>query len=512
MDKIVRLHEKILDHLLKLRKIEQNLYFVPRKINNQQRLDKGYWFIGNEYYLNLSFWNGMDWKEKIHNIGFVVLDDKHTYIELSAQDSDSKTAFLNELAQNIGGFHKDSSKNKWFKFYPQRDIIKNLDNFIKEIKPQIDALIIKRRPTGITLVDIDFYNKYSDKIKSLREKQILYGVKNKLTRICWNTENWKFPSGSSGKSISAETYEAKQGYGHEEWLLDKSKLINSYHYAFLQPLFIKSNKHVNKIYNINLFTINNLSKKYFVGIIKNVECISKDESKRIYDFYKTKGWLGNMKKDIERVNADHKQFMSTSPQDFFNIRFKFGDLKQPDELIEISDFDSNITTNHYKLLPQKSEILFAATSENPEDEKEGNKKSTSKRKKVFNSECEYDPYHDKIQNALYELLKKRDKNQYKKVYIEKGRVDVKAKTINDTWHYFEVKTDNPKLSIRKGLGQILEYSCYPDTNKAEKLIIVADEAPNKDVTDYLKHLRSNFNIPLTYRYFNLDENDLSDDY
>lgn len=509
MEKIVRIHEKILDHLLRLRKKDSGLYFVPRKINNKERLDKGYWFLGNEYYLNLSFWNGEDWKEKIHNIGFVVLKDKTSFIELSAQDSSDKAKFLSKIALKLGSFKKEGNKNKWFKYYSGTNYIENLNDFILNTKPTIDKLINNDKPDGIKLLDSSFFKKYGKQIIEGREKQIEFGSKNKLSKICWNTENWKFPSGSQGKSVSTESYEAGTGYGHEEWLLDKSKLVDGYHYAFLQPLNIKTDKHEGENYNISLFTINNLNKQYFVGEIKNVECIDTDESIRVFNICKAKGWIEKMREDVERVGANYQKFNETSPGFFFNIRFKFNDVLQPDDLFEVAENDINITTNRYKLLPRKAEIILG--TDNDEDETEGNKKNTNKRRKVFNSDCEYDPYHDQMQNAIFELLK-TSKYDYKKVYIERGRVDLKAKTQQDTWHYFELKTDNPKQSIRKALGQILEYSYFPDTEKAEKLIIIADEEPNEDVIKYLAHIRDKFNLPISYRHFNLDTYELSDDY
>lgn len=71
-------------------------------------------------------------------------------------------------------------------------------------------------------------------------------IENKISKICWNSEGWKFPSGSKGKSVVSESYETKYGFGHEEWLFDKSRMIDGYHYAFLQPLNLKTDKHVAK--------------------------------------------------------------------------------------------------------------------------------------------------------------------------------------------------------------------------------------------------------------------------
>lgn len=336
------------------------------------------------------------------------------------------------------------------------------------------------------------------------------GSVNKISRICWNTKRWKFPSGSEGKSVFVNAYEADAGYGHEEWLFDKSRTLEGYHYAFLQPLNLKTDRHINKTYNISLYTVNNLNRRYYVGEIKNVKCITRVESKKIYDIYKERNWLKQMKADVERVGSNCEKFIKTEPEIFFNIKFRFSDVYQQEELVEIDSNDSNITTNRYKLLPQETVIRIGTVDD--EDETEGNKKSTNTRKKIFNSECEYDPYHDQMQNAIYDLLKTSKQYDYKRVYIEKGRVDIKAITKENAWHYFELKTDNPKQSIRKALGQIMEYAYFPDMEKAEKLIIVADEEPNQEVIKYLQYIRKKFNLPLTYRSFNIDTNVLSEDY
>ena len=105
-------------------------------------------------------------------------------------------------------------------------------------------------------------------------------MENKISKICWNSEGWKFPSGSKGKSAASNSFEAEYGYGHEEWLFDKTRMVQGYHYAFLQPLNLKSDKHVGKTYNLLLYTITD-GTKYFVGEIKNAECVSKKESKKI---------------------------------------------------------------------------------------------------------------------------------------------------------------------------------------------------------------------------------------
>lgn len=334
-------------------------------------------------------------------------------------------------------------------------------------------------------------------------------IEDKIAKICWNSEGWKFPSGSKGKSVASTSFEVMHGYGYEEWLFDKSRIIDGYHYAFLQPLNLKSNKHVRKIYNIFLYAITN-GIKYFIGNIKNVYCISKTESKGIYMIYKRNGWLTEMAEDIERAGAKPMAFRNEKPERLFNIRFKFADLSKPDEAEEISEKDINITTTRYKLLPKLSNFKIVVDYEKGNGQ--GKLKNTSTRKRIYKGGISFDPYHDKMQNALYLLLEKKYKNEYKSIYIEKDRVDVKAKTHANKWHYFEIKTDIPRLSIRNALGQIMEYSYWPNLDRATKLIIVSDNAPNRNTKKYLAHIRNKFRIPVFYRFFDLEKNFLSDDY
>ena len=199
---------------------------------------------------------------------------------------------------------------------------------------------------------------------------------------------------------------------------------------------------------------------------------------------------------------------------------KFDNIKLRTTIIPLNETEYNIILElENKIIVGDDKTQEKIKTENivnvnvkEENEMEGNKKNINKRRKVLNSESEYEPYHDQMQNAIFELLKTSKRYDYKKVFIEKGGVDIKAKTRHDTWHYFELKTDNPKQSIREALGQILEYAYFPDTNKAEKLIIVADDKPSADVKKYLDHIRNKFNLPIAYRYFDLDKNELSDDY
>lgn len=352
-----------------------------------------------------------------------------------------------------------------------------------------------------------------ERLKKLQEafssdKEVV--VENKIARISWNSEGWKFPSGPPGKSSDPNSYEAKHGYGHEEWLFDRSRIIDGSHYAFLEPLNVESGKHFGKVYNISLFTINGSGQKLYVGDIKNAICISKDEAERIYRTYEKNGWIKEMADDIRRAGADPGVFTKSLHQYIFNVKFRFEDVNKLDELEEISKDDKNITTNRFKLLTKKNDFLV--NKENVGDESEGKDRDESKRKVVLKKEIEYDPYHSKMQNTLKRILKEFYKGEYDKVCIEKGRIDIKARTKYKKWHYFEIKTDTPKICIRSGLGQIMEYAYWPDSEKAERLIIIGDTSPNSETKRYIEHIRNKFHIPVYYRKLDITEGTLSENY
>jgi len=59
---VQRLHEVLFKNLYERYQENKEFLFTVRQKNNKERLDKGYWFIGDDNYLITSFWSGKDWK------------------------------------------------------------------------------------------------------------------------------------------------------------------------------------------------------------------------------------------------------------------------------------------------------------------------------------------------------------------------------------------------------------------------------------------------------------------
>jgi hypothetical protein len=197
-----------------------------------------------------------------------------------------------------------------------------------------------------------------------------------------------------GKSPSADAYEKIVGYGHEEWLLDKSKIVDDFHYGFLQPLNLKTDRHVEKVYKVWLYTITG-RQKFLVGYIDHAICISKDESKAIFKIYKQNGWIKEMISDLENAGLNPANLKETPASIFFNVKFKIRYIKLFDDFLKIEKNDKNLTTTRYKLLDKIADFKFEEVKQKGTD--------SYSRKSV--PATFVDPYPGKIQNTLSKILR-----------------------------------------------------------------------------------------------------------
>ena len=63
---IEEIHQKSFQYLYQKYQEDNSLTFHLRTRNNANRLEQGYYFLGNEDYCAISFWTGRDWKNKIY--------------------------------------------------------------------------------------------------------------------------------------------------------------------------------------------------------------------------------------------------------------------------------------------------------------------------------------------------------------------------------------------------------------------------------------------------------------
>jgi len=166
---IISIHQSCFDYLLDYQKDHKNCYFVPRKINNNNRLDDGYYFIGNDNYLMISFWNGGDKKEKIHNLNFGINESGKCFFEISSRDSEKKADHLRKIVaileeKNLYKFD-EVKVNKWrLDFSESLSYLTVLESFIVNEKNVIDEYLRTNKDTGIAIANQEMHDKYVKKI------------------------------------------------------------------------------------------------------------------------------------------------------------------------------------------------------------------------------------------------------------------------------------------------------------------------------------------------------------
>lgn len=354
---------------------------------------------------------------------------------------------------------------------------------------------------GPTIFDVDKNNENTE---------------NKISRICWNTNGWVKPSGRNGKT-DADSFEFINGFGHEEWLFDMDKIINGYHYAFLQPVSFSRNNLLDKKINLLLYTINNDDKaKYWVGYLNNVGVVSTEDSQIIWDKYLKNGWLDDMKKDLRNLNISEDIINDKLKPDFiFNIKF------HPKEILNIYEYpirikdEKNILTYRYRLFDNKDNISELKTDLKLFDFNSGSFSSKGLAKKCI-IEREAKSYemklkHNLLSESFLNFLQNKygEKNAVRECPVNGNyQIDIVQKKGND-YIFYEIKTYNHlKTNLRYALGQLFEYAYYSEEKRASKLYLVSDIDPDEEFRKYIIHLNTIFNIPLGYIQFDLEKDEI----
>lgn len=83
--------------LNELRQKHSDLRYTYRKSNYGGRLEEGFWFYGNDDYFCISFWTGMDWKNRTPNISFFFLSNGEAQLQINVSDSDKKREFVDKF-------------------------------------------------------------------------------------------------------------------------------------------------------------------------------------------------------------------------------------------------------------------------------------------------------------------------------------------------------------------------------------------------------------------------------
>ncbi|WP_439879703.1 hypothetical protein ACSX1A_10990 [Pontibacter sp. MBLB2868] len=367
--------------------------------------------------------------------------------------------------------------------------------------------------SSLLKASVTFIKAHEDRYKELLD-QLSSVQEQRIARVAWNSNGWIAPSGPKGKSKEKSSHEYKQGFGHEEWLFDTSKLVDGYHYAFLEPVRRQHAAFEGNKYDVMLYSLDGDSKKrYWIGEVKQVEVISPAEAERIQAIYSTKGWLLEMKKQIADVGGKSNNLSNWRNVNFFNIRFKPQDLRVYPDLIEIPGNNSAIKRDRYVFLKAGHDFdqpteLEGFTFQPAPKRLNGNNTTYQTGYTRQAKTIELELFHKKISDALCASLQKvYGKSNVHPEHpsgIGSNRIDIVVKDGKECIFY-EIKTHNAlRVCIREAFGQVMEYGFYTNSINAKELIIVSHHAADAATTLYLQHLRKQFGLPLYYQQYDLE--------
>lgn len=171
---ILAIHASCFEFLLDYQKKNSECYFLPRQTNNRNRLEEGYYFIGNKSYLMTTFWRGVDSLEKIYNINFGIEQTGQAFIEISSRDNEIKSKYLGELVtlleEKLNTPYSEVKAGKWRRNYPVKlSYLEALDRFILNEKEIIDEFIKKNENSGLKFIDVTTFQKAIQRVLILKK-------------------------------------------------------------------------------------------------------------------------------------------------------------------------------------------------------------------------------------------------------------------------------------------------------------------------------------------------------
>lgn len=156
MINIRKIHEDVYNYLMRCHRKDNNFLFTFRRSNRRDRLTKGYWFLGDDHFIAISFWTGNDSVSRTPRIAFTINVHGDCYLEFNSKDL-GKFFYNQQLLARLG--IKADSNPVILKRYqasgPER-YLECLENFIANDKSLIDDAIRTDTLIRYERTDYDF--------------------------------------------------------------------------------------------------------------------------------------------------------------------------------------------------------------------------------------------------------------------------------------------------------------------------------------------------------------------
>lgn len=218
---IKEIHEEVFNILMEYHERDkENFFFSTRKINRNNKLDEGYWFLGNDNYLAISFWTGIDTLTRNPRIFFKIKSNGETSIEFRNKDVKNHYDYFHpNFIKEIGA---EETINGYSKKIPEKAYAMSLFLFLSKYKDIIDEYVNNKKYRDFSISEwaspiefiapdnfkkqIEIINSYRNKpIKEYSEGDLLrgfsitnFGAIQNISLEIPSKSNWIFLTGENG--------------------------------------------------------------------------------------------------------------------------------------------------------------------------------------------------------------------------------------------------------------------------------------------------------------------------
>lgn len=272
---------------------------------------------------------------------------------------------------------------------------------------------------------------------------------SKLARIAYNSTGWERPNGDAAPLESGETYNAKNKFGHEDWLFRRAWVIDGWRYAFIQGLNKHRLSYLGQSLDVTLYTIQPGERRRLVATIYGLESLNDDQAKAALTVFKTEGWLSIMQKEVRDIGGNADALGDPAwAEHVLNIRYRQENVEPhpPDTFLP----DDKWIKDRRRYMLYQFADAERERIERLVGERKGSQELPAVRQ-LFRRGIKpvvYTPEHDKMQAKLIAELH----GEYGAAHVwrETDFVDVRVETERELI-YFEIKTDlNPPNRPSRG--------------------------------------------------------------
>jgi len=329
-----------------------------------------------------------------------------------------------------------------------------------------------------------------------------------LQRVCWNTSDWRLPTGNAGDG----GYPSEMGFGHEEWNFQMEDALDRYvfGYVYFQP----SNQVIARsggFFDIGFWAIHHESKdKFLVGYYHKATLATKEDLLRLDRHFQRSGIYDRRVTELLAVapklgEQSARKVLNVLGE--FDLRFKCP-VDQVEVLAEsrrvlLDDAVDGKSIGLYFARP--TYITRLPTAAVPRSRQRASRVTTGR-----STPLAEDGYfreigarsrrilrrHNALSNRFADWLRNRG---YTEVLQEAWGVDVEFRSDSALWRA-ELKICHPvgtTKSIREALGQLFEYNYFGMRQPADRWLIVIDEEPLDADLEYIERIRREFSLPLS---------------